>query len=424
METLLHYVWKNKLYTPGNFISTEGISLEIIDPGIYNTDAGPDFFNAKIKMGQRIWAGNVEIHNLSSDWYKHKHHNDPAYNSVILHVIETMDQLNIKDSQGRAIPQWILSVPQQIKDNYQFLIHSDYSIPCQGSLWQTPSIYLSGWKDSLLIERLERKVNQISFLGNKYYNDWNETFYIILARSFGFGINNDSFERLAESLPLKQILKHQNSVCQTEALFLGQAGLLNDMIEDEYYKCLQNEYHFLSKKYHLKSLDGYTFKSLRIRPESFPPVKIVQLAGLIRRQPSLFSCILERNSLREFQELFTTSINPYWNTHYQFGKLSSYNPKNMGLNSINCLIINTVIPILLAYGKKKNIEKYIDLAFNLLEIMKPENNFIVNTFKRQGVIVENAGDSQALIQLKREYCEKKKCFLCRIGHQILTNKHS
>ena len=420
METLLHYVWKHRLYTPENLKTDKGISLEIIDPGISNSDAGPDFFNAKIKLEGKLWAGNIEIHTSSSDWYKHKHNLDKSYNSVILHVVEFADISEINDSTGRQIPQWIIPVPQKIKENYLFLLNTDFPIPCIGQLYKIPEIYISDWKTALLMERLERKTGQILSLLNDYKNNWNEVFFLTMARNFGFNTNNDAFERLAKSLPLKYILKHTNSISQIEALFLGQSGLLNDLsIDDHYYFILQREYNFFSRKYNLQGLEPHIFKNLRIRPSNSPCIKIVQLAGLVRQQPSLLSRILETEQLKELQDLFHMKINPYWDTHYHFGKTSHFRPKVLGIPAINILIINVVIPVLLAYGKQKNMEKYLKRALYLLEVIKPESNFIVNLFKNHGINMENAGDSQAVIQLKREYCDKKKCIFCRIGHKLL-----
>ena len=421
MEKLLHYVWKHKLYLSNNLKTIDGISLEIIDSGLPNSDSGPDFFNAKIKLDGKLWAGNIEIHTKSSDWYNHKHNENEAYNSVILHVVETIDQLNIKDSSGRIIPQWILNIPQSIKENYHYLLHADTNIPCLNRLFDIPQIYMNDWLSALLLERLERKSIQISNLLEQNNNDWNEVFYITLSRNFGFGINNEAFERLAKNLPLKYILKHSDSQIQTEALFLGQAGLLDsETIENDYYSLLQEEYQFLSKKYNLKSLDAPIFKSLRIRPNNFPHIKIVQLSGMIRQQSHIFSRLLEEDKLKDFQSLFDTEIHEFWNTRYHFEKESSYRPKKLSLSTINILIINTVVPILFAYGQKKQNERFIDKAIELLESIKPENNFIIHLFENRGINVQHAGDSQALIQLKREYCEQKKCIFCRIGHKLLS----
>ncbi|MDH8701178.1 hypothetical protein M2138_000517 [Dysgonomonadaceae bacterium PH5-43] len=422
MENLLHYIWKHKLYScNNNFKTIDETPIEIIDVGVYNTNAGPDFFNAKIKIGEEMWAGNVEIHIKSSDWYKHHHDKDKAYNSVVLHIVEFVDEPIVKDSNGRIIPQWIMQVPNKIKENYSYLLYRDSLIPCAEQLWKIPEIFISDWKVSLLTERLERKVGQIVDLLSLYKNNWDEVFYVLLSRNFGFGVNSDAFERLAKSLPLICVYKHSDSILQTEALFLGQAGLLNDDIDDSYYSSLKIEYKFLAKKYNLQGLDSSSsFKSLRMRPGNFPYVKLVQLASIIRQSPRLFSKILDLKDLNEMQFLFTTDIHKYWNTHYNFGKPSVDQVKTLGLSSVNILIINTVVPILFAYGRHTNNENYIDSALKLLDLIRPESNYIVKAFTKYGVAVNNAGDSQALIQLQREYCEKKKCIFCRIGNKLFT----
>jgi hypothetical protein len=421
-ESLLQYVWKHKLYIPDCFQTEEGLSLEIIDTGIFNPNAGPDFFNAKIKLDGKLWAGNIEIHVRSSDWYKHKHDSDKAYNSVVLHIVETADEKNVCDQSGRKIPQWIMKIPNSVRENYHFLLDTDCSIPCLSRINEIPEIYLSDWKNDLLIERLEHKTDVILQLLTNYQEDWNEVFYITLSRNFGFGINNDAFEQLAKSLPVKYILKHSHSVKQVESLFLGQAGLLEDeTLQDEYYLFLQQEYRFLRKKYNLQPLESSIFKSLRIRPNNFPHIKIVQLAGFIGQEQSLFSKIIETTGLKEFQSLFFSETSEYWKTHYRFEKTTSSRKKSLGLSAINILLINTVVPILFAYGKKKNQSRNMEKALELLESIPPEKNFIVNAFTRNGVKTKHAGDSQALIQLKREYCDLKKCIFCRIGHQLLKN---
>jgi hypothetical protein len=423
MEALLHSAWKHKLYTFGNFVTKEGMSLEIIDTGIYNSDAGPDFFNAKIKLEDQIWVGNIEIHLHSSDWYKHGHEKDKAYNSVILHVVEVIDEEEIRDESGRRVPQWAMPVPDSIKENYFTLINNSNSIPCLPRIKEINKIYLSDWKNALLTERLERKTNTIFQLLDTYQDDWTEVLYIALSRNFGFGINNDAFERLAKSLPLKYILKHQDSEKQVEALFLGQAGLLEKTdIDDEYYLALQQEYQFLQKKYQLQALEGHLFKNLRIRPNNFPHIKIIQLAGFIRKSQHLVTQILKSTQLSDFHILFSSDVSEYWKSHYQFGKLSSKKSKQLGYSAISILLINTVVPFLFAYGKKKNIEIFKERSLQLIAAIRAENNFITTLFSRAGIEIENAGDSQALIQLKREYCEKKKCIFCRIGYKFLTIK--
>ena len=423
METLLHYVWKYKLYPAGELRTEGGVPFEIIDSGIHNPNAGPDFFNAKIKMEDKIWVGNVEIHTASTDWYKHHHERDKAYNSVILHVAEKIDAAVILDMTGRMIPQWKIKVPDRIRDNFRFLLSDETAIPCIDKVGEIPEVYLSDWKNALLIERLEQRTNVLFKLLEELNDDWNEAFYITLSRNFGFGINNDAFERLAKSLPLKVIRKHQNSITQTEALFLGQAGLLEDnCLDDEYYLELQKEYGFLQKKYKLKKLDSHIFKSLRIRPNNFPHIKIVQLAGIIRKKQGLFSNILNVHDMKQLCALFISETAEYWLTHYHFGKVSVKRKKNLGLSAIQLLIINTVVPVFFAYSKKKNVETYTEIAIRLLESLKPESNSIITLFERAGIQIHNACDSQALIQLKRAYCEQKKCIYCRIGHQLLARQ--
>jgi len=422
METLLHYVWEHKLYASGSFTTTDGSSFEIIDLGVRNIHAGPDFFNAKIKVNNKIWVGNIEIHTRSSDWYKHCHEKDKTYNSVILHVVEYVDNTEIRDESGRLIPQWEMKILPSIKENYDFLLNSNSSIPCLGRISEINEIYLTDWKSALLTERLERKANTILQLLDVYKEDWNEAFYICLARNFGFGINNDAFERLAKSLPLKYILKHQDSGKQVEALFLGQAGLLEkDNIEDEYYLFLQKEYRFFQKKYNLQMLEPQIFKSLRIRPDNFPHIKTVQLAGFIRKGQSLFSKILKTEDIKDFHALFASEIEEYWTTHYHFEKTSTAKPKHLGYSAINILLINTIIPLFFAYSIKKSQEIYREKALQLILSIKAESNHIITSFTRAGIKVDNAGDSQALIQLKREYCEKKKCIYCRIGYKLLQH---
>jgi hypothetical protein len=421
MESLLHYIWKHRLYSTGDFKTAEGNALEVIDPGTSNTDAGPDFFNAKIKLDGKIWAGNIEIHTCSSDWYKHRHDSDKAYNSVILHVVESIDKPCIYNSLGKEVPQWIMPVPESVRNNYVYLSNHDSPVPCLSRICEIPEIYWTDWKNALTSERLERKTQTIFQLLEQYCDDWNEAFYITFARNFGFGVNNDAFERLAKSLPLRYILKHSNSPQQVEALFLGQAGLLEEELPDDpYYQFLQREYRFLSKKYELCPLESSLFKSLRIRPNNFPHIKIVQLAGFIGREQSLFSRILDQGGMPDFQALFASCVSDYWETHYHFGRSSSRRKKGLGLSAVHILLINTVVPVLFAYGKQKNQEAFMQKAYDLLEAIPPETNYIVNTFTRAGVKVSHAGDSQALIQLRKAYCDAKKCLFCRIGRRLLA----
>ena len=421
-EQLLHYIWKYKLYTNHSFTTSEGDEVEILDVGILNNNAGPDFFNSKIKIGSKTWAGNIEIHKSSSDWLKHKHHTDSAYNSIILHVVEKID-CEIYTHDKRKIPQIAIKIPDKVANNYTELLTSNLTLPCTQKLRSIPKIHINNWLYNLLLERLERKTNDIYILLDKFNNSWDETFYVLLSRNFGFGLNSEIFERLALSLPYFYIQKHSDNIFQVEALLFGQAGLLeDDTILDDYYLELKKEYQFLRKKYTLKNLDGFLFKSLRVRPQGFPQVRIAQLAAVLQQSKRLFSYILSIEDISLLRRFFHINASEYWQTHYTFNKLSIKRTKFPGNSSINTILINTVVPILFAYGKKNDLEKYCERALEILEELKPETNSIVAEFKKQGINPLNAGDTQALIQLRKEYCNQRKCLYCKIGYQILSGK--
>jgi hypothetical protein len=419
MERLLHYVWKHKLYMPGTLVTAGNIPVNVIDPGIQNTDAGPDFFNAKINIGEKTWAGNVEIHEKASDWMRHHHDKDNAYDSVILHLVG-LDDAAVYRTTGEIIPQALLTVPGQVKENIDWLLSRDTSIPCLPRLREIESITASSWVSALLVERLERKTNDIQLLLEQYNNDWNEVFYITLARAFGFGLNSEAFERLAKSLPYHCILKQRYSHSQIESMLFGQAGMLSEVIHTYFYRFLQEEYKFFRHKFNLQPLDASIFKNLRTRPMNFPHVKIAQLASILVEYDTLFSRILAEENPAEIKKLFRLPPSEYWETHYHF-RDAQHTPtkKVMGDGALNILFINAVVPILFAYGQKNKQMEYCERAMDLLESLPPEMNQIVIAFKNNGISVKHAGDSQALIQLKREYCEKKKCLYCRIGFRLL-----
>lgn len=419
MEAILHYVWKFRLFN-SNLKTTCGQNIEVIDVGIPNTNEGPDFFNAKVKIGEKLWAGNIEIHSKSEDWKKHKHDTNPNYNSVILHIVEKANT-EVFNEKGNAIPQCVISYPKHIKENYEFLIHSNVDVPCCNYIATMEGIHLSSWMNSLLVERLERKSNQIFEWLERFNNSWEEVFYVLLSRNFGFGLNSDSFERLALSLPLRYIQKQADNQIQVEALLFGQAGMLDeDKPVDDYYNLLQKEYHFLKNKYDLVPLDSYTFRSLRMRPTAFPQIRLAQLAALLVNAQGLFAKIIECEDVGRIRLMFHYNASEYWQTHYSFGKKAEKKSKYLGDSSLDIVLINTVAPMLFAYGKTIGNEDYCDRALQFLETIKPEKNSITKYFAKLKMPFNNAYDSQAMIQLKREYCELKKCLYCRIGHQLLT----
>lgn len=421
MEQLLHYVWKYRLFQK-DLKTTDGSTLEVIDVGLNNTDGGPDFFNAKIKINDTLWAGNIEIHKTSDDWFRHKHETDKAYNSVILHVVETVTREIINEA-GHKIPQCEIKYSKSITDNIDFLLNTDVPIPCCNYLNEFPRLHIQGWLNTLLFERLERKAGDIHRLSEKFNNSWTDVFYVLLSRSMGFGLNSDVFERIALSLPLKYILKQGDNIFQIEALLFGQSGLLQDITNhDKYTMSLLKEYEFLKNKYSLTPPANSSFRMLRIRPTGSPFVRIAQLASLLANIQGLYSRIINAIELGKIRLLFHVNASEYWQTHYIPGEESPRKNKYIGDASLDIMIINAVVPLVFSYGKRINNESLIDRALNYLEQIKPESNSIVNRFGKYGVLAENAYDSQALIQLKREYCEKKKCMYCRIGHKILSEK--
>lgn len=420
MEQLLHYIWKYRLYRPSGLTTTQGDTLEIIDPGLENTDAGPDFFNAKIRINGTVWAGSVEIHQKASDWLAHGHSADKAYENVILHVVETDDGTVFRQN-GEAIPQLVLPVPEQVIDNMEWLLTRDSPVACLERLPAIDPVFRLQWMDALLAERLERKTDDILRWLDLYQKDWNEVFYILLCRNFGFGVNSDAFERLARSLPLKCILKQRPSASQVEALFLGQAGLLNDSNGNRhhYYRLLQQEYSFLRKKYGLEPLEPHIFRNLRLRPDATPHIKLVELAAIWIRHDTLFSSVLSARTPRELKDFFRVPASAFWDTHYNFLRPSPHKKKQLGENALNMLLINTVVPLMFAYGLYHQMDEHKARALRLLASIPPEQNSIISLFSQVGMKPRNAGDTQALIQLKRNYCEQKKCLYCRLGFQLL-----
>ncbi len=423
MERLLQYVWKHRLYEESDFTTTEGHLVCVIDPGIHNTDAGPDFLNAKVRIGNTVWAGNIEIHKRATEWYAHRHDIDKAYDSVILHVVEH-DDGEVRRIDNEIIPQVVMRVPKKIKANIDWLLARDTSVACAGRIPEISSLHLSDWMSALVTERLERKTEDIFMRLKQYSTDWNEMFYITLMRNFGFGVNSDAFEWLAKTLPYKYIMKHRDKIQQIEAMLFGQAGLLDTNEadhEDPYFLLLKREYGFLKNKYDLSPVEGFLFKKLRTRPVNFPHIRLAQVATVFANNDLLFSKILETEELDKIRAFFDISPSEYWNTHFHFRHSSVSKKKHIGKNAANIIIVNTVIPVLFAYGKQKKMPEFCERALSFLEKLPPENNNVTTLFKNAGIIVKSAADTQALIQLKREYCEKKKCLYCRIGLRVIDN---
>jgi len=421
MEQLLHYVWKHKIFPLNELTTTTGQRLEIIDTGLSNRNAGPDFFNAKIKLDGVIWVGNIEIHTYSSDWFKHGHHQDPVYNNVILHVATYIDT-EVYRSNGERIPQMQLTCPEHIRENFEELAHTDQYPPCYRIIPSLSKLTIHSWMSALQMERFEQKnahlIERLRFCNNH----WEDAFFITLARNFGFSINADAFEEWAKHIPLRAVDKHRDNLFQIEAFFFGQAGILSDPDGDEYYLRLKREYEYLVYKFGLSPMDVTRWRFLRLRPNNFPHVRIAQLANLYHRSYGLLSQLMEKETVKELRDLLRGGTSEYWLNHYTFGGCSPAHPKTLSDGSINLIIINTIVPILYAYGIHRSKEKLCSRATAFLEELKPENNYIIRMWSECGLQVVHAGDSQALIQLKKEYCDKKKCLYCRIGYEYLKRK--
>jgi hypothetical protein len=420
-EDFLHYIWKYKLFNTANLTTHNGIAITVLNFGLHNTDAGSDFFNGKVKIGATTWAGNIELHINSSDWIKHKHQDDKAYDNVVLHVVYNNDK-DILDKEGNVIPTLELKdlIDLQIIKKYeQLVLLPDSGIPCGKQIKTVDEFTINSWLNRLAIERLERKSAEIEGMLKLNKNNWEETFYQYMFKYFGLKVNALPFELLAQNSPLKIIEKH-HTISSIEALLYGQAGYLESDIEDEYYVKLKKEYQFLKAKFELVSLDKTIWKMLRLRPGNFPTIRISQLANLLSIKTRLFSKVLAAETVVELQNLFNAKTSDYWKTHYQFNEtVENDTEKKLGIATINSIIINVIVPFTFVYGKAKQNEKLVDKSLNLLESIKAENNIIIKNWKALGVKSSNAMQTQSLIELKNNYCSQKKCLNCSIGNKIL-----
>jgi hypothetical protein len=414
-ERLLQYIWQFQYFNNTALTTADGEVLQIIYPGYLNTNQGPDFLEAKIKVGDTSWAGSVELHLLSTDWNAHKHNDDENYRNVILHVV-WQDDVNINLSF--PVLELQTRVSKFLLSRYKELMNATTFIPCEKSIHQVEILTWKSWKDRLLAERLQNKAAIIfdHLAINK--NHWEETFWWLLANNFGIKVNSDAFEKIARSLPLNILAKHKNQIHQVEALLFGQAGLLNSNFKEPYPVMLKKEYTFYSAKYKLQPIAAPLF-FLRMRPANFPTIRLAQLAMLIHQSVNLFSIIKEVKTVKEIKELLNVTANDFWHYHYIFDETSAFKEKRLGVQMINNILINTIIPIVFAFGLYHKEEQYKNKAVQWLEQITAEKNNITNAFVGLGIENKNAFDSQALIQLKNEYCNRKRCLECMLGNRLL-----
>lgn len=427
-EALLHYVWKHSIYTSFNFQTTQGKVIQIIHPGFAHQDAGPDFKQAVIKIDDIIWAGDVEIHINSSDWYKHNHQQDVKYNSVILHVVYVFDKEVFIDLK-EPIPTFELQhyISTDLLEKYETLSRSVYSIPCTQFIkkFTTSSIeysqlYFSSLYNRVLVDRMEEKQKMIFNILKNSNSDWNEAVFKLLTINFGFKTNSVAFELLTKSISFKIIKSHSNNHLQVYALLFGQSGLLEDQREDEYYKKLQDEYQYLRKLYRLVPIHQKNWNLLRLRPQNFPCIRIAQLCEIIHHSPDLFFRIENHTETAQFEQLFINETDPYWQVHYHFEKKTKSHSTSIGKSTFELLMINTIIPVLYAYGTFSGMEEFKEKALDLLLKIEPENNKIIRLYKEIGFPVNTASDSQAILEISKSYCQKKLCLECGIGMKIIS----
>ena len=418
-EEFLQYVWKYALYEQKPYFSDTGEEIIIIHQGEQNFDSGPDFTNTKIKIGDTIWVGNCEVHLNTADWEKHGHTENKAYNNIILHVVAKHNN-SVVINKLNPIPTIELSFDKSLIENYNSLVSSKQWVSCASKIQTIEKIKWVQWLTFLAIERLENKSVEIVQQLEKSQFHWEEAFYIFLARSFGFKVNSMPFELLAKSIPLNILGKHKNNLFQIEALFFGQSGLLENAVED-YSKALANEYIFLQKKYQLKPIEGHLWKFMRLRPYNFPTIRIAQFASLVHNSTGLFSKVIEAKNSEELQQMFTVEASDYWTDHFRFEVQSKSKVKNLTDDSIHILLINAVIPFIFVYGKLKNIAEQVDKSLEMLESLGSEQNSIIKGWDNIGFKAQNAFETQALLQLKNVYCDKKKCLNCAIGNNLIPS---
>ncbi|MEH3115115.1 DUF2851 family protein [Pedobacter terrae] len=420
-EDFLHYVWQFRSFDYNGLQTCDGETLEIINTGLLNRNAGPDFNHAKIKIGETIWAGNVEIHLKSSDWLKHNHQVDPVYENVILHVVYQHDA-EITRMDGTILP--VLELKNRISNDliskYENLFLTLTDFPCIAQIGSVDELIVDSFLSRTLVERFEQKTHAVTATLNELNGNWDETFYRFITRNFGFKINALPFELFAKAVPQQIYAWHKNNPHQIEALVFGAAGFLNDHFEEEYPRKLKTEFQFLQKKYKIMPINVSMWKFMRMRPQNFPTIRLAQFAALITKANHLFSKVMEIKEVAELHTLFENlPINDYWKTHYHFKKVTSSVNTQIGKTSVDNILLNTVALFLFAYGKHTATSYFISRAIKLLENLPAEQNAITDKFTGAGVKMANAFASQGILQLKKQYCDQKKCLSCGIGIKIL-----
>lgn len=417
-EKLLQFIWQYGYFNASNLTTTGGETVSIIFPGTLNRDGGPDFTGARIRIGETLFFGNVELHLKTSDWERHHHHTDAAFRNVILHVVFQHDKDLVNSVPVVELESRISTL---LLERYFALMNAETFIPCSQAIASVKDLVWTAWKERLLVERLIRKSYYILALLQQSNNHWEEVLWWMLARNFGMKVNGDAFEAIAKSLPTTVLAKHRASLHQIEALLMGQAGLLDGNFKEDYPQLLQREYRYLKQKLSLRPVAVH-LQFLRMRPGAFPTIRLAQLAVLVQQSLHLFSKIIGATDIEEVTTFFRLSANDYWHYHYTFQQPSAYKEKTLGSDTVENILINTVIPVLFVYGLHHNEESHKDKALRWLEGLAAEKNSITKGFRQLGRKALTAYDSQALIELKNEYCTPRKCLQCAVGNYQLKNE--
>jgi len=419
-EDFLHYVWLYKMFSKVDFKTTGNEHLSIIKSGLHNKNAGPDFLNAQLKIDGQTWIGNVEIHLKASDWYLHNHEKDLNYDAVILHVVWEND-VDIYMKNNKPIPTLVLKnfIDETVLNKYKNLFLAPTAWPpCKNAISTVDKFIFNNWKERLFFDRLERKSEEINILLQQENNNFEAVLFQLLIKNFGLKVNGNSFLRLAQSVDYSVIKKLSFHTNQLAAILFGQAGFLEEDTEVEYHKELRKDYDYLKHKFKLNHIPKNEFSFFRMRPNNFPTIRIAQLVALFHKHQNLFSKLIAIDNLEEFYELFTIVVNPFWQTHYNFESISKKSSKKITTSFVDLLIINTIIPLKFLFQKSRG-EVDEEFFLVLLKKMKPEKNSIISKFSEIGVSSKNAFDTQALLELKNNYCAPKRCLECAIGNTIL-----
>lgn len=418
-EELLYYIWQFQKFKISQLSTTTGQDIVILNPGQRLAQSGPDFFNALIVIDNQKWAGNIEIHVKSSDWYLHYHEQDSNYDNVILHVVWEHDvEVFRKDNTTIPVLELRNYVDSDFVNQYSTLVKSGKWIPCESSLRKFDKLTVLNWFDRLYFDRLEQKSETVNELLKETGNDWETVFFCLLAKNFGLNINGNAFLSMAKSLTYNIVRKEQHDIENLEALFLGQCGLLKDDFQDSYALGLKLRWQYLKSKYNLDDFIPEQPQFYKLRPDNFPTIRLVQLAQLYYRNQSLFSKCLTLQTPAEFYDLFGIKASAYWDTHYLFDKISKKKTKSLSKSFIDLLLINTIIPVLFAYNEYLRKEAD-DFILEFMTRIKPEKNMVVTKFSELGLKTENAFHTQAVIHLKKNYCDAKKCLQCNFGKIII-----